>query len=194
MKCSPQVVATIATSPTVCDIGRRTSASPRWRSSLRKHGSDSRGIQIPDCPEAESASVKIEPRLGSAPISARPAGKQHRTVTATLIPQSNDKFERLHKTLKTTIFRRRAPRTLDEAVSMVTTFVVHCNERNLRSAIEFIAHDEPAWREARILSLRDWGLEAARKRWRFLRTELEKSDGSRRPDYTLQRLTESRCG
>lgn len=125
----------------------------------------------------------------------RESGMTH-VRTSPYYPQSNGKIERLHKTLKVTTIRPRAPRTFDEAVALVTAFVDHYNNRRLHSAIHFIAPaDKLAGREAEILARRDQRLEAARERRRIRRIEqLHQSPGIGRPDYTMQPTPESRCG
>jgi transposase InsO family protein len=125
----------------------------------------------------------------------RESGMTH-VRTSPYYPQSNGKIERLHKTLKVTTIRPRSPQTFDEAVSLVTAFVDHYNNRRLHSAIHFIAPaDKLAGRETEILALRDQRLEAARERRRIRRMEeLHRSPGIGRSDYTVNPASESRCG
>lgn len=124
----------------------------------------------------------------------RECGMTH-VRTSPYYPQSNGKIERLHKTLKATTIRPRAPRSFGEAVSLVAAFVDHYNNRRLHSAIHYVAPaDMLAGRETEILALRDRRLDAARERRRIRRTELQPSPGIGRPDYTMQPKPESRCG
>jgi transposase InsO family protein len=125
----------------------------------------------------------------------RESGMTH-VRTSPYYPQSNGKIERLHKTLKVTTIRPRSPQTFEEAVSLVTAFVDHYNNRRLHSAIHFIAPaDKLAGRDTEILALRDQRLEAARERRRIRRMEeLHRSPGIGRSDYTMQPEPHSRCG
>lgn len=125
----------------------------------------------------------------------RESGMTH-VRTSPYYPQSNGKIERLHKTLKVTTIRPRSPQTFEQAVSLVTAFVDHYNNRRLHSAINFIAPaDKLAGRDTEILALRDQRLEAAREHRRIRRIEeLHRSPGIGRADYTMQPQSESRCG
>jgi len=96
----------------------------------------------------------------------RIAGMTH-VRTSPYYPQSNGKIERWHKTLKTTTIRPKAPSSLEEARSVVTTFVEHYNHVRLHSAIGYIKPiDKLEGRENQIRKQRDALLEAARERRR----------------------------
>lgn len=84
--------------------------------------------------------------------------------TAPYYPQSNGKIERWHKTLKATTIRPNNPETLDEARSLVASFVAHYNDKRLHSATGYIAPaDKLEGRETIIWNERDRKLEAARE-------------------------------
>jgi hypothetical protein len=83
--------------------------------------------------------------------------------TSPYYPQSNDKLERWHGTLKGEEFRNKAPRDVEEARRVVGNFVTHYNEVRLHSSLGYVTpHDKLAGRDAEIFASRDSKLEAAR--------------------------------
>lgn len=85
--------------------------------------------------------------------------------TSPYYPQSNGKFERFNRTLKTTTIRRKTPATIEEARRLVGEFVEHYNNERLHSAIGYITPaDKMNGRENDIWAARDRRLEAARER------------------------------
>jgi transposase InsO family protein len=93
--------------------------------------------------------------------------------TAPYYPQSNGKIERWHKTLKATTIRPNNPATLDEARSLVASFVSYYNDKRLHSATGYIAPaDKLAGHEKSIWEERDRKLETARALRRQRREEL----------------------
>lgn len=96
--------------------------------------------------------------------------------TAPYYPQSNGKIEAWHKTLKATTIRPRNPETLDEARSLVASFVAYYNDKRLHSATGYIAPtDKLAGREQLIWDERDRKLEAARELRRQRRAQLQEA-------------------
>jgi transposase InsO family protein len=96
--------------------------------------------------------------------------------TAPYYPQSNGKIERWHKTLKTTTIRPNNPATLDEARSLVASFVAYYNDKRLHSATGYIAPaDKLAGRETIIWDERDRKLEDARELRRQRRERLREA-------------------
>jgi len=96
--------------------------------------------------------------------------------TAPYYPQSNGKIERWHKTLKTTTIRPNNPATLDEARSLVASFVAYYNDKRLHSATGYIAPaDKLAGREKIIWDERDRKLEDARELRRQRRQRLREA-------------------
>lgn len=96
--------------------------------------------------------------------------------TAPYYPQSNGKIERWHKTLKTTTIRPNNPATLDEARSLVASFVAYYNDKRLHSATGYIAPaDKLAGREKIIWDERDRKLEDARELRRQRRERLREA-------------------
>jgi putative transposase len=94
--------------------------------------------------------------------------------TAPYYPQSNGKIERWHKTLKATTIRPNNPATLDEARSLVASFVAYYNDKRLHSATGYIAPaDKLAGREKIIWDERDRKLETARELRRQRRERLQ---------------------
>lgn len=80
-------------------------------------------------------------------------------------PQSNGKLERYHRTLKEEGIRPRAPRTEEEATTVVEQFVRYYDEVRLHSAIGYITPAAKlAGRAEEIFAARDQKLEAARHR------------------------------
>lgn len=93
--------------------------------------------------------------------------------TAPYYPQSNGKIEAWHKTLKTTTIRPNTPASLDEARSLVASFVDYYNDKRLHGATGYIAPaDKLAGREQSIWDERDRKLEAARELRRQRRAQL----------------------
>ena len=93
--------------------------------------------------------------------------------TAPYYPQSNGKIEAWHKTLKTTTIRPNTPASLDEARSLVASFVAYYNDKRLHSATGYIAPaDKLAGREPSIWNERDRKLQAARELRRQRRAQL----------------------
>jgi transposase InsO family protein len=85
--------------------------------------------------------------------------------TSPYYPQSNGKFERFNRTLKTTTIRRKTPATIEEARRLVGEFVEHYNNERLHSAIGYVTPaDKMSGRENDIWAARDRRLEAARER------------------------------
>lgn len=100
--------------------------------------------------------------------------------TSPYYPQSNGKIERWHKTLKTTTIRPKAPETLEEARSVVGSFVRHYNQERLHSAIGYVTpSDMLAGRQETIWATRDQRLEAARETRRRRRQAAATAVGSR---------------
>jgi len=96
--------------------------------------------------------------------------------TAPYYPQSNGKIERWHKTLKATAIRPNNPATLDEARSLVASFVAYYNDKRLHSATGYIAPaDKLAGREQVIWDARDRKLQAARELRRQRRAEFREA-------------------
>jgi len=87
--------------------------------------------------------------------------------TSPYYPQSNGKLERWHGTLKSERFRLAAPQTLDEARSVVKSFVAHYNDVRLHSALGYVTPaDKLAGLAEVIHAERDRKLEAARAKRR----------------------------
>jgi putative transposase len=83
--------------------------------------------------------------------------------TSPYYPQSNGKLERWHGTLKSERFRLAAPQNLDEARSVVKSFVEHYNDVRLHSALGYVTPaDKLAGLAEVIHAERDRKLEAAR--------------------------------
>ena len=83
--------------------------------------------------------------------------------TSPYYPQSNDKVERYHKTIKGGAIRLHPPATLEEARETIARFVDHYNNTRLHSAIGYITpHDRMEGRQNEIHDERDHKLEAAR--------------------------------
>lgn len=96
--------------------------------------------------------------------------------TAPYYPQSNGKIEAWHKTLKSTTIRPHSPATIDEARTLVASFVTYYNDKRLHSATGYIAPaDKLAGREKIIWDERDRKLEAARELRRQRRAELREA-------------------
>lgn len=96
-------------------------------------------------------------------VFIRLAGMTH-VRTSPYYPQSNGKIERWNKTLKTTTIRPKAPRSPEEARSIVGAFVEHYNTVRLHSAIGYVTPaDKLAGREQDIWAERDRKLAAARQ-------------------------------
>lgn len=102
--------------------------------------------------------------------------------TAPFYPQSNGKLERYHKTLKSEAIRVAQPTTLEEARTVVQTFVDHYNGVRLHSAIGYVTpNDMMSGRADVIWKARDTKLEDARERRRLLRRQAaEEAKGAQR--------------
>lgn len=93
--------------------------------------------------------------------------------TSPYYPQSNGKIEAWHKTLKTTTIRPNTPASLNEARSLVASFVACYNDKRLHSATGYIAPaDKLAGREQILWVERDRKLEAARELRRQRRAQV----------------------
>ena len=85
--------------------------------------------------------------------------------TAPYYPQSNGKFERFVQSLKVECIRPKTPVSLDDARSVVRSYVDHYNTGRLHSAIGYIApRDKLEGRAALILAQRKHKLHQARER------------------------------
>ncbi len=79
-------------------------------------------------------------------------------------PQSNDKLERFHATIKGECIRPGVPLSLDDARRMVEGFINHYNKVGLHSSIGYIAQmDKLNGRDQKIFEERDQKLEKARE-------------------------------
>lgn len=93
----------------------------------------------------------------------RISGMTH-VKTSPYYPQSNGKLERYHRTVKADCIRPGAALTLDDAKTMVTSFVKNYNEVRLHSAIGYVTPlDKLLGREEAIFAQRDEKLQAARE-------------------------------
>jgi len=102
-------------------------------------------------------------------------------------PQSNGKLERYHRTLKEEGIRPRAPRTEEEANTVVEQFVRYYNEVRLHSAIGYITPaGKLAGRAEEIFAARDRKLEAARRRRAENRQPACRQARRRRAQKTLE--------
>ncbi len=106
--------------------------------------------------------------------------------TSPYYPQSNGKLERYHRTIKNDCIRPGTPLTLNDAKTLVTSFVENYNERRLHSAIGYITPlDKLLGREEAIFKARDAKLEAARlarqQARQALRNELEQKRANNQP-------------
>lgn len=80
-------------------------------------------------------------------------------------PQSNDKIERWHQSLKSDCIRTHVPLSIEEARQLVERFMDDYNHKRLHSSIGYITpSDKLAGRETAIVSERDRKLAEARKR------------------------------
>jgi transposase InsO family protein len=83
--------------------------------------------------------------------------------TSPYYSQSNGKLERWHGTLKSERFRLAAPQTLEEARSVVKSFVPHYNDVRLHSALGYVTPVDKLLGLAEVIHAeRDRKLEAAR--------------------------------
>jgi len=90
--------------------------------------------------------------------------------TSPYYPQSNGKFERFNRTLKSECIRPNTPVSLDDAIKLVTKFVKYYNNQRLHSSIGYIAPlDKLNGKEQEICNARDRKLEAARAARKQLR-------------------------
>ena len=102
----------------------------------------------------------------------RLSGMTH-VKTSPYYPQSNGKIERWHQTLKADCIRPHVPLSLEEARSLVASFVEEYNQRRLHSGIGYVTPaDKLAGREQAIFAERDRKLAAARKRRAERRQEI----------------------
>jgi putative transposase len=102
----------------------------------------------------------------------RLSGMTH-VKTSPCYPQSNGKLERWHGTLKQDCLRPNVPLSIEEARTLVATFVAHYNHVRLHSAIGYVTPaDKLAGREPAIFAARDEKLAVARERRTALRQEL----------------------
>jgi len=84
--------------------------------------------------------------------------------TSPYYPQSNEKLERYHRTIKGACIRVNTPLSLSDAQRLVTDFVDHYNNKRLHSAIGYITPmDKLQGRAETILAQRDAKLAAARE-------------------------------
>ena len=91
--------------------------------------------------------------------------------TSPCYPQSNGKFERFNRTLKSECIRPKSPVSLDDAKRIVAEFIEHYNTQRLHSAIGYITPlDKLSGRAEEIFHARDRKLEAARARRKELRS------------------------
>ena len=85
--------------------------------------------------------------------------------TSPYYPQSNEKLERWHKTLKGECVRPGSPLSLQEARELVEKYIQHYNEKRLHSAIGYVTPmDKLEGRENKIFQQRDKKLEEAREK------------------------------
>jgi transposase InsO family protein len=92
----------------------------------------------------------------------RLSGMDH-VRTSPYYPQSNGKIERWHRELKSQCIRPKQASSKDEAITNVTEFVVHYNNKRLHSAIGYVTPlDKLQGREGEIHKVRDERLTKAR--------------------------------
>ena len=83
--------------------------------------------------------------------------------TSPFYPQSNGKIERWHKTMKSETIRKKAPESLNEAVTVLTKYIDKYNNKRLHSAIGYVTpFDKLNGRADIILNERKTKLENAR--------------------------------
>jgi transposase InsO family protein len=94
----------------------------------------------------------------------RISGMTH-VKTSPYYPQSNDKIERWHQTLKQDCIRPHVPLSLAEARQLVERFVDQYNHQRLHSAIGYVTPaDKLCGRDTAIFAERDRKLSLARER------------------------------
>ena len=94
----------------------------------------------------------------------RVSGMTH-VRTSVYYPQSNDKLERWHKTLKMECVRPGPPLSLQQARKLVEKYVHYYNKNRLHSAIGYVTpRDKLEGREKKIFQQREKKLEEARER------------------------------
>ena len=85
--------------------------------------------------------------------------------TSPFYPQSNGKYERFNRSLKSECIRLKTPLSLQDARRIVARFVAHYNDVRLHSAIGYVTpKDKLEGRAEAILARRRQKLEAARRR------------------------------
>lgn len=92
--------------------------------------------------------------------------------TSPYYPQSNGKFERFNRTLKSEAIRPNTPLSLNDAKRIVKNYVDYYNNVRLHSAIKFVTpFDKLNRKEHEIFNARDAKLEAARRARKMLREQ-----------------------
>jgi hypothetical protein len=113
--------------------------------------------------------------------------------TSPYYPQSNGKFERVNRTLKTTTIRRKTPATIEEARRLVGEFVEHYNNERLHSAIGYVTPaDKMNGRENDIWAARERRLEAARERRATARQQARACEPSPLTSTALHQIVNQR--
>ncbi len=101
----------------------------------------------------------------------RVSGMTH-VRTSPYYPQSNGKYERWNKSLKSECIRPRTPLSLEEARRVVSEFVEYYNDKRLHSGIGYVSpKDKLAGRADQIHQDRDRKLEAAREERKIKRQQ-----------------------
>ena len=94
----------------------------------------------------------------------RVSGMTH-VRTSPYYPQSNNKLERWHKTLKRECVRPGSSLSLQQARELVEKYIHHYNENRLHTAIGYVTpRDKFEGRENKIFQQRDKKLKEARER------------------------------
>ena len=97
--------------------------------------------------------------------------------TSFFYPQSNGKIERFHKTFKIECIRPGVPLTLEDAIRIITHWILHYNTVRLHSAIGYVAPmDKMAGRDGEIRDQRGRKMAAARDRRKQLRQDARASE------------------
>ncbi len=113
-------------------------------------------------PEVEAIVQRLEFIAKDFKQSIRLAGIAH-VRTSPYFPQSNDKLERWHGTLKSEEFRDKAVRNVEEARRVVDNFVTLSKEGRFHSSLGYTTpKDTLAGRDTKIFASRDAKIEAAR--------------------------------
>jgi len=100
--------------------------------------------------------------------------------TSPYYPQSNGKIERFHKSLKSECIRPRTPVSLDDARSVVASYIEHYNNHRLHSAIGYIVpRDKLEGRAEAIQASREEKLKKAQARRHANCQEAELSNSSK---------------